>query len=88
MRQLAEEYAKLSAEQQSALTGDGLAWHKLPEAIQKVIQVLFENGAHSGAFILDPNAPVRVNITEIDGATHYTLTTKASFLANMRVKDV
>src|SRR5581483_9626625 len=37
-RKFGEEYAKLPAEQQAALTGDGLEFHKLPEAIQQIVQ--------------------------------------------------
>src|SRR6476646_10751592 len=40
-RKFGEEYAKLTAEQQAALTGDGLEYHKLPGAIQQVIQTIF-----------------------------------------------
>jgi len=83
----AKEYAQLPAEQQEALTGDGLPLNKLPETMYRVIQGMFEAGIRGGTFILDPNAAVRVNITQVEGATHYTVTAKASFLVNLLVKD-
>src|SRR5205823_5602852 len=83
----AEAFADLPAEQQAALTGDGLALNKLPEAMRLVIQHFFEAGIRGGTFVLDPNAPVRVNITQVEGATHYTVTTRASFLINLLVKN-
>jgi ATP-dependent Clp protease ATP-binding subunit ClpA len=83
----AEEFAKLPAEQQAALTGEGLPLNKLPDSMYQIIQKLFEAGIRGGTFILDPNAPVRVNITQVEGATHYTVTAKASFLINVLVKD-
>jgi ATP-dependent Clp protease ATP-binding subunit ClpA len=83
----AKEFAQLPAEQQEALTGDGLPLNKLPETMYRVIQGMFEAGIRGGTFILDPNALVRVNITQVEGAKHYTVTAKASFLVNLLVKD-
>ncbi len=86
-RKFAAEYANLPAEQQEALIGDGLAYHKLSEGMQQVIQGMFQDGIRGGTFVLDPNSFVRVNVTKVDGATHYTVTTKASFLTNLLVSD-
>jgi hypothetical protein len=83
----ATEYAQLHAEQQAALTGDGLPLNKLPETMYRVIQGMFEAGIRGGTFILDPNAAVRVNITQVEGAKHYTVTARASFLVNLLVRD-
>jgi ATP-dependent Clp protease ATP-binding subunit ClpA len=86
-KRFAEEYAKLPTDQQAALIGDGLPFHKLPEAMQQILQALFEEGVRSGVFVLDPNASVRVNLTKLEGATHFTVTSRASFLVNLLVKD-
>jgi ATP-dependent Clp protease ATP-binding subunit ClpA len=83
----AAAFAQLSDEDRAALTGDGLALNKLSADLQQCVQQMFESGVRSGAFILDPNALVRVNLTKVDGATHYTITTKASFLVNFLTKD-
>jgi ATP-dependent Clp protease ATP-binding subunit ClpA len=83
----AEAYGQLTDEERAALSGDGIPLNKLPEEIQKCIQQMFEDGIRGGTFILDPNSLVRVNITRVDGATHYTVTTKASFLVNFLTRN-
>ena len=109
----AEEFAKLPEDQKAALTGEGLALNKLPDALRQIVQQTFEASipnnpfatptnmstlewlaqhAHTsqirnGTFVLDPNSLVRVNVTEIEGAAHYTVTTKASFLINLLAKN-
>ncbi len=86
-RQFAEEYSKLPADQQAALVGDGIPLHKLPEPMREIVQRRFEAGITSGTFVLDPNALVRVNLTRVSGATHYTISASASFLLNMLVTE-
>jgi ATP-dependent Clp protease ATP-binding subunit ClpA len=83
----AAAFEQLPAEDRAALLDDGLALNKLPAELQQCVQQMFEAGIRSGAFILDPNALVRVNLTKVDGATHYTVTTKASFLVNFLTRD-
>src|SRR2546425_394040 len=51
--QFAKAFADLPADQQAALTGDGLALNKLPEAMRLVIQHFFEAGIRGGTFVLD-----------------------------------
>jgi ATP-dependent Clp protease ATP-binding subunit ClpC len=84
----AAAFSELPETDRDALLGDGLALNKLSAALQQCIQQMFEAGIRSGTFILDPNALVRVNLTRVDGATHYTVTTKASFLVNFLTKDL
>jgi ATP-dependent Clp protease ATP-binding subunit ClpA len=81
-------YEKLSPEDQAALIGDGLALNRLPAEMQQCVQWMFEEGIKGGTFILDPNSLVRLNITTVEGATHYTLTTKASFLVNFLARGL
>jgi len=80
-------YAKLTDAERAALSGEGFPLNKLSDDMHKAIQQMFEDGIRGGTFILDPNSLVRVNVTRVDGATHYTVTTKASFLVNFLTKD-
>jgi len=83
----AEAYGQLSSEVRAALSGDGFPLSQLPKEIQFCIQQMFEDGIRGGTFVLDLNSLVRVNITRVDGATHYTVTAKASFLVNFLTRD-
>ena len=83
----AAAFVELPEEDRTTLLGDGFPLNKLPAPMQQAVQQMFEAGIRSGTFILDPNSLVRVNITKVEGATHYTVTTKASFLVNFLTKD-
>jgi ATP-dependent Clp protease ATP-binding subunit ClpA len=83
----AAAFAELPENERASLVGDGFPLNKLPTVMQQAVQQMFEAGIRSGTFVLDPNSLVRVNITRVEGATHYTVTTRASFLVNFLTRD-
>jgi hypothetical protein len=83
----ARAFSGLPAEQQAQMQGDGVALDQLPADLQLIVQELFKVTMQRGTCVLDPTAAVRVAVVRIGGATHYTLTTQASFLMNFLTPD-
>lgn len=84
-RRFAEEYARLTSDQQAAMRGAGLPLHTLPEAIQEIVRTMAS--ASNRHVLLDPNGLLQVDVATTDGSTHYTLTTKATFQINLVAKQ-
>ena len=83
----AKAFTGLPAEQQTQMQGEGIALNQLPADLQLIVQEIFKVTMQRGTCVLDPDAAVRVAVVRIGGATHYTLTTKASFLMNFLASD-
>jgi ATP-dependent Clp protease ATP-binding subunit ClpA len=87
VQEFATEFEKLPSEQRITVTGDGVPLHQLPEPMWKIMQKMLEQNVRGGSVILDPNGLVRVNVTRVEGATHYAVTSQTSFLINLLVNN-
>ena len=83
----ARAFSDLPADRQAQMQGEGIALNQLPADLQLIVQEIFKVTMQRGTCVLDPNAAVRVGVVRIEGATNYTLTTRASFLANFLTPD-
>ena len=77
----ARSFEKLPAEQQTQLQADGVPLNDLPPDMQLIVGEMFPQVTR-GAYVLDAHGPVRVGVVRVDGATHYTVTAKASFIVS------
>jgi len=86
-RQFAQEYARLPAERQTALQGEGLPLHQLPEAMQEIVRRMAGASSRGGHFLPDPNGLLHVDVVTVEGGAHYTLKTTAAFQISLMVQD-
>ena len=83
----AKAFTDLPADRQAQMQSEGIALNQLPADLHLIVQEMFKVTMPRGTCILDPNAAVRAGVVKIDGATQYTLTTKASLLMNFLMSD-
>ncbi len=82
----ARGFETLPAEQQTAMQGEGVPLNELPPDLGLIVDEMFPMVTR-GSYVLDVRGPVRVGIVRVDGATHYTVTAKASFLVSFLATD-
>ena len=82
-----EEFAALPEEQQAQLQQEGVPMNQLPATFQACIRQLFQVTMQQGHYVLDPEAWVQVGVVRVEGATHYTIATRASFVTTFLIRD-
>ncbi len=82
-----DEFAALPPEQQAQLQREGVPMSQLPAIFQACIRQLFQVTMQQGHYVLDPESWVQVGIVRVEGATHYTIATRASFVTTFLIRD-
>ncbi len=77
----ARAFEALPVEQQMAMQGEGVPLNELPPDLGLIVDEMFPMVTR-GSYVLDVRGPVRVGVVRVGGATHYTVTAKASFLVS------